>query len=125
MQRELETEASAFKEIEETRRELGEVPPSTPREMEEAYETLFEEERRGVTVKKVLRMVIVGIVCILVALIALYSVIDISSVREAKLSAYVGRCVGIWIRSIIMTQAVVIIGGIFFFLLREPRETKA
>lgn len=104
-----------------------EFPTSAHEEMEKTYETLlFEEKEAGKgTARKVLRIMIVSIMSIALALIALFSVIQISGIKDTSFPDYISQCIGIWIRSIIITQAVVIIGGIFLFLLRESKEAKA
>ena len=49
---------------------------------------------------------------------------QIGGIKEAGFAAYLSKCLGIWVRSIIITQAVLIIGGIIYFVLYEPNETK-
>jgi hypothetical protein len=31
------------------------------------------------------------------------------------------RCFAIWIKSIILTQAVLVVGGLFVFMMRKPK----
>lgn len=122
-----EPKQSVYEEIEDLGRELGETPLVAPEEMEEkAYEELlYEEEERGSTAKKVLRIIDISIMCVIIVVVAIFAVIQIGGIREATFSAYLSKCLSIWIRSIIITQAVLIIGGIIYFLLREPKTTRA
>lgn len=121
-----EPKPSVYEEIEDLGRELGEVPLAAPEEPEEkAYEELFYEEEKGSTVKKVLRIIDISIMCIIIVVVAIFAAIQIGGIREATFSGYLSKCLGIWIRSIIITQAVLIIGGIIYFLLREPKTTRA
>ncbi|MFQ5862100.1 MAG: zinc finger Ran-binding domain-containing protein [Candidatus Brocadiales bacterium] len=122
-----EPKQSIYDEIEDLGKELGEVPLTTPKETEErAYEEiLYEEEKEGSTAKKVLRIIDITLVCIIIVIVAIFAVVQIGGIGETGLRAYLSRCLGIWIRSIIITQAVLIIGGIIYFLLREPKVTKA
>ncbi len=104
--------------------------PTRERAFEEAYappeeEFLLEEEiPRGPTVKKVLRIVVVSIMSILIVVISLYAFFTIGGIKETAFLNYVRQCIGIWIRCIILTQAVVIIGLILFFLLRESKSPR-
>lgn len=122
-----EPEQSVYEDIEHLGKELGEVPVAPAHEAEaETYEdSYYEEEEEGSAAKKVLRILDISIVCIIIVSVAIYAIIQIGGVEEKAFSAYLSRCLGIWIRSIIVTQAVLIIGGIFYFLLWEPKTTKA
>ncbi len=122
-----EPEQSVYEDLEHLGKELGEVPVAPAHEAEaETYEDLYyEEEEEGSAAKKVLRVINISIMCIIIVSVAIYAIIQIGGVEERAFSAYLSRCLGIWIRSIIVTQAVLIIGGIFYFLLWEPKRTKA
>ncbi|MEE9488780.1 MAG: hypothetical protein V3W00_08725, partial [Candidatus Brocadiales bacterium] len=61
----------------------------------------------------------------IIIFVSIYSVVQIGRVEEARFSAYLSQCLGIWIRSIIATQAVLVIGGIIYFILWEPPATRA
>ncbi|HCN19851.1 MAG TPA: hypothetical protein DIS73_06145, partial [Planctomycetia bacterium] len=76
------------------------------------------------TVKKVLRIIDIVITCLIIVSIAIYAFVQIGGIKEAGFAAYLSKCLGIWVRSIIITQAVLIIGGIIYFVLYEPNETK-
>lgn len=119
------SEQSVYEEMEDLGKELGEVPPTAPKEPEEKpYEEFMYEEEEGSTTKKVLRVIDISVMCVIIVFVAIYAIIQIGGVEEARFSAYLSRCLGIWIRSIIITQAVLIIGGIIYFLLWEPKRTK-
>lgn len=121
-----ESASSVYNEIEDLGKELGEAPLTTPRETEEEpyEEFMYEEPKEGSAAKKVLRIVDIVMTCIVIVFVAIYAAVQIGGVKEAAFSAYLSKCLGIWIRSIIITQAVLIIGGIIYFLLYEPKETK-
>lgn len=118
---------SVYEDFEDLGKELGEVSPTPPQETEApAYEdSYYEEEEGGSTGKRVLRIIDITLMCIVIISVAIYSIVQIGGVDEARFSTYLSRCLSIWIRSIIVTQAVVIIGGIIYFLLWEPKRTKA
>lgn len=121
-----EPKQSIYNEIEDLGKELGEVPLATPKETEErAYEELLYEGEEGSSVKKVLRIIDITVVCIIIVIVAIFAVMQIGGIREIGFSAYLSKCLSIWVRSIIITQAVLIIGGIIYLLLREPKTTKA
>lgn len=96
---------------------LGGYPPPE----EEFY---MEEERGGPSAKKVLRIVVVSIMSVLIVVISLYAFLQIGGIKEPVFLNYLRQCIGIWIRCIILTQAVVIIGIILVLLLRETRSAK-
>ncbi len=119
--------SSVYDEIEDLGKELGEVSLAPPNAAEEGVydEYAFEEEEEGSTVKKVLRILDLSIICTIIVFVSIYSVVQIGRVEEARFSAYLSQCLGIWIRSIIATQAVLVIGGIIYFILWEPPATRA
>jgi hypothetical protein len=120
--------SSVYDEIEDLGKELGEVslaPPPNATEEGVYDEYAFEEEEEGSTVKKVLRILDLSIICTIIVFVSIYSVVQIGRVEEARFSAYLSQCLGIWIRSIIATQAVLVIGGIIYFILWEPPATGA
>lgn len=110
-------------------RERGFEEPARERVLEEVYtppeEEFLMEEVRGPSAKKVLRIVVVSIMSILIVVISLYAFLQIGGIRETAFLGYVRQCIGIWVRCIILTQAVVIIGVILIWLLRESRPAKS
>lgn len=115
------------------------TPPSevgfeeAPREggFEEVYppqeEEFFmgEEREGGPIVKKVFRIVVVSVMSILIVAISIYAFAQIGSIKETAFLNYLRQCLGIWIRCIILTQAVVIIGIILVLLLRETKSARS
>ena len=60
----------------------------------------------------------------LISLIAIYSFIRVSSAIEHVHGAdLMWKCFAIWIRSIVLTQAVLVVGGLFLFMMRKPKGT--
>ena len=84
-----------------------------------------EERERGPVVKKVFRIVVVSIMSILIVAISIYAFAQIGGIKETAFLNYLRQCLGIWIRCIILTQAVVIIGIILLWLLQESKPAKA
>lgn len=119
---------SVYSEIEDLGKELGETPLAARKGREaeeEPYEEfIYEEPKDGSAVKKVLRIVDIVVACIIIVFVAVYAFVQIGGIKEAGFAAYLSKCLGIWVRSIIITQAVLIIGGIIYFVLYEPNETK-
>ncbi|MFN3467667.1 MAG: hypothetical protein ACK4WF_08210, partial [Candidatus Brocadiales bacterium] len=71
-------------------------------------------------------IVVVSIMSVLIVIISLYAFFQIGGIKEPVFLNYLRQCIGIWLKCIILTQAVVIIGLILIFLLREsktPRPT--
>jgi hypothetical protein len=113
-----------------TMRGRGFEEPAREKTLEEVYpppeeEFFVEEERAGPSIKKVFRIVVASLMSILILIISFYAFIKIGGIRETAFLEYVRQCIGIWIRCIILTQAVVIIGLILVFLLRESKSPKA
>lgn len=102
-----------------------------PREggFEEVYplpeEEFFGGEERGPIVKKVFRIVVVSVMSILIVAISIYAFAQIGGIKETAFLNYLRQCLGIWIRCIILTQAVVIIGIILLWLLQELKPAKS
>ena len=102
-----------------------------PREggFEEVYppseEEFFGGEERGPIVKKVFRIVVVSVMSILIVAISIYAFVQIGGIKETSFLNYLRQCIGIWIRCIILTQAVVIIGIILLWLLQESKLAKS
>ncbi len=113
---------------EEAARERGYEEPVRERGFEEVYpppeEEFFVEEEAGPSVKKVLRIVVVSVMSVLVLAISIYAFLQIGGIKATAFGDYLSQCIGIWIKCIILTQAVVIIGLIIIFLLRETRFTR-
>jgi hypothetical protein len=115
--------------FEEPTRGRGFEEPPRERGFEEVYappeEEFFIEEGGGPTAKKVLSIVVVSIMSLLIVIISLYAFFQIGNIKTTHFLAYISQCVGIWVRCIILTQAVVIIGIILIWLLKEPKPAKS
>lgn len=60
----------------------------------------------------------------LILIIALYTFRRVSHAFEQVQGIdLVWKCFALWIRSIILTQAVLVVGGLFLFMLRNPKGT--
>jgi len=71
--------------------------------------------------QKLKAFIIIGM-AILISLIAIHAFMRVSSVIEqVRGSDLLWRCFAIWIKSIILTQAVLVVGGLFLFMLRKPK----
>ncbi|MFN3532459.1 MAG: hypothetical protein ACK41Q_08105 [Candidatus Brocadia sp.] len=74
--------------------------------------------------KQKLKTIIIIAMAVLISLIAIYAFkrvsIAIEQVRGAEL---LWKCFAIWIKSIILTQTVLVVGGLFLFMLRKPKGT--
>lgn len=84
-----------------------------------------EERERGPIVRKVFRIIVVSVMSILIVAISIYAFVQIGGIKEAVFLNYLRQCIGIWIRCIILTQAVVIIGIILLWLLQESKLAKS
>ena len=71
--------------------------------------------------QKLKAFIIIGM-AILISLIAIYAFMRVSStIEQVRGSDLLWRCFAIWIKSIILTQAVLVLGGLFLFMLRKPK----
>ena len=72
--------------------------------------------------KQKLKAVIITIMVVLISLISVYAFLRVSSaIDKAHGSDLLWKCFAIWIKSIILTQTVLVIGGLFLFMLRKPK----
>lgn len=61
---------------------------------------------------------------ILISLIAIYAFMRVSTaIDNVQGSDLLWKCFAIWIKSIILTQTVLVVGGLFLFMLRKPKGT--
>lgn len=64
------------------------------------------------------------VMAVFITLIALYAFKSVSNaIEEVRGSDLLWKCSAIWIKSIILTQTVLVLGGLFLFLLRKPKGT--
>ena len=74
--------------------------------------------------KQKLKVFIIIVMAVLISFIAAYSFMRISHVIEnVHGSDLLWKCFAIWIKSIILTQTVLVVGGLFLFMLRKPKGT--
>ncbi|MCR4318761.1 MAG: hypothetical protein NUV74_00285 [Candidatus Brocadiaceae bacterium] len=72
--------------------------------------------------KQKLKAFIIIVMAVIVSLIAIYAFMRVSSaIDQVRGSDLLWRCFAIWIKSIILTQAVLVVGGLFLFMLRKPK----
>ncbi len=72
--------------------------------------------------KQKLKAFIIIVMAVIISLIAIYAFMRVSSaIDQVRGSDLLWRCFAIWIKSIILTQAVLVVGGLFLFMLRKPK----
>ncbi len=72
--------------------------------------------------KQKLKAFIITVMAIFISLIAIYAFMRVSSaIEQVRGSDLLWRCFAIWIKSIILMQAVLVVGGLFLFMLRKPK----
>ncbi|HHT9116737.1 MAG: hypothetical protein A2545_08670 [Planctomycetes bacterium RIFOXYD2_FULL_41_16] len=72
--------------------------------------------------KQKLKAFIIIIMAILISLISIYAFMRVSVVIEqARGTEVLWGCFAIWIKSIILTQAILVVGGLCLFMLRKPK----
>ncbi len=72
--------------------------------------------------KQKLRTFIIIAMAALISLISIYAFIRVSSaVEQARGVELLSRCFAIWIKSIILTQGILVVGGLFLFMIRKPK----
>jgi hypothetical protein len=69
-----------------------------------------------------LRAVVIIAMAALISIIAMYTFVRISgALDQLRGSDLLLRCFSLWIKSIILTQSVLVVGGLFLFVLRKPK----
>lgn len=72
--------------------------------------------------KQKLKALIITSMALFISLIAIYAFRSVShAIDQFRGSELVWKCFAIWIKSIILTQAVLVLGGLFLFMLRKPK----
>lgn len=72
--------------------------------------------------KQKLKAFIIIVMAVCISLIAIYAFIRVSAVDDQlRGTDLLWRCFAIWIKSIILTQAILVVGGLFLFMLRKPK----
>ena len=60
----------------------------------------------------------------LILLIAIYAFRSVShAIDQFRGEELLWKCFAIWIKSIILTQTVLVLGGLFLFMMRKPKGT--
>ncbi|TWU52469.1 hypothetical protein B188_04230 [Candidatus Brocadiaceae bacterium B188] len=76
------------------------------------------------TMKQKLKSFIITIMVMLISLIAIYAFRRVSNAIEMiRGPELIWKCCAIWIKCIILTQTVLVIGGLFLFMIRKPKGT--
>jgi len=74
--------------------------------------------------KQKLKAFIITAMAVLISLIAIYAFRRVSNaIEQVHGSELLWKCFAIWIKSIILTQTVLVLGGLFLFMLRKPKGT--
>ncbi|MCF6154511.1 MAG: hypothetical protein E3K36_04500 [Candidatus Brocadia sp.] len=74
--------------------------------------------------KQKLKTVIILAMAVFISLIAIYAFKRVSTtIEQARGAELLWKCFAIWIKSIILTQTVLVLGGLFLFMLRKPKGT--
>ena len=72
--------------------------------------------------KQKLKAFIITVMAIIISLIAIYAFMRVSrAIEQVHGTDLLWRCFAIWIKSIILTQAVLVVGGLFLFMLKKPK----
>lgn len=75
--------------------------------------------------KQKLKAFIIIIMAALISLIAIYAFRSVSHAIEVVHGPeLMWKSCAIWIKCIILTQTVLVIGGLFLFMLRKPKGTR-
>ncbi|MBW7943191.1 MAG: hypothetical protein H3C64_12585 [Candidatus Kuenenia stuttgartiensis] len=76
------------------------------------------------TIKPKLKILIITVMALIITLISLYSFVSVSrSIDQIRGADLFWNCFAIWIKGIILTQGVLVVGGLFLFMLRKPKGT--
>jgi hypothetical protein len=74
--------------------------------------------------KQKLKTIIIIAMAVLISLIAIYAFKRVSvAIEQVRGTELLWKCFAIWIKSIILTQTVLVLGGLFLFMLRKPKGT--
>lgn len=74
--------------------------------------------------KQKLKALIITIMALFILLIAIYAFRSVShAIDQFRGAELLWKCFAIWIKSIILTQTVLVLGGLFLFMLRKPTGT--
>ncbi|MGQ3685572.1 MAG: hypothetical protein ACUBOA_11300 [Candidatus Loosdrechtia sp.] len=69
-----------------------------------------------------LRAIVIIAMASFISIIAMVAFVRISNALDQLRGAdLLMRCFSLWIKSIILTQSVLVVGGLFLFMLRKPK----
>ena len=72
--------------------------------------------------KQKLKAFIIIVMAVIISLIAIYAFMRVSvAIEQVRGADLLWKCFAIWIKSIILTQAILVVGGLFLFMLRKPK----
>ena len=72
--------------------------------------------------KQKLKAFIIIVIAVIISLIAIYAFMRVSvAIEQVRGADLLWKCFAIWIKSIILTQAILVVGGLFLFMLRKPK----
>lgn len=75
--------------------------------------------------KQKIRGCIIATMAVLISLIAVYAFGNVShSLEITRGPDLLWRCLATWIKSIILTQTVLVVGALFLFMLRKPKDAR-
>ena len=72
--------------------------------------------------KQKLKALVITIMALFILLIAIYAFRSVShAIDQFRGEELLWKCFAIWIKSIILTQTVLVLGGLFLFMMRKPK----
>lgn len=75
--------------------------------------------------KQKIRGCIIATMAVLISLIAVYAFGNVSQALEVTRGPdLLWRCLAMWVKSIILTQTVLVVGILVLFMLRKPKDVR-
>lgn len=76
--------------------------------------------------KQKIRGCIIATMAVLISLIAVYAFGNVSHTLEVTRGPdLLWHCLATWVKSIILTQTVLVVGALFLFMLRKPKDVRS
>ncbi|MBF8277330.1 MAG: hypothetical protein HW390_2403 [Candidatus Brocadiaceae bacterium] len=76
--------------------------------------------------KQKIRGCIIATMAVLISLIAVYAFGNVSqSLEVTRGPDLLWRCLAMWVKSIILTQTVLVVGILVLFMLRKPKDARS
>ncbi len=76
--------------------------------------------------KQKIRGCIIATMAVLISLIAVYAFGNVSHTLEVTRGPdLLWHCLATWVKSIILTQTVLVVGVLFLFMLRKPKDVRS